>query len=105
MRLEGWHLIIIIAIAILLFGAPKLPGLARSLGQSLRIFKSEVRQMKEDGNDTDGGKPPLVSDHHDTDAPQGTGSAQTADSDQVPGRSDEPGTVPGGSVPTSSRTL
>ncbi|WP_313814621.1 Sec-independent protein translocase subunit TatA [Glutamicibacter sp.] len=46
--LQGWHLVIIIVLALLLFGAPKLPGLARSMGQSLRIFKSEVRQMKED---------------------------------------------------------
>lgn len=48
MGLQGWHLIIIIVLALLLFGAPKLPGLARSMGQSLRIFKSEVRQMKDD---------------------------------------------------------
>lgn len=47
--LSGWHLLIIILIILLLFGAPKLPGLARSLGQSMRIFKSEVKQMKEDG--------------------------------------------------------
>jgi len=46
--LQGWHLVIIIVLALLLFGAPKLPGLARSMGQSLRIFKSEVRQMKDD---------------------------------------------------------
>lgn len=46
--LQGWHLVIIIVLALLLFGAPKLPGLARSVGQSLRIFKSEVRQMKDD---------------------------------------------------------
>lgn len=50
MRPEGWHIVIIIVIAIVLFGAPKLPGLARSVGQSLRIFKSEVRQMKEDSD-------------------------------------------------------
>lgn len=50
MRPEGWHIVIIVVIAIVLFGAPKLPGLARSVGQSLRIFKSEVRQMKEDTN-------------------------------------------------------
>ncbi len=47
-NLSGWHLLIIIAIVLLLFGAPKLPGLARSLGQSMRIFKSEVKQMKDD---------------------------------------------------------
>jgi sec-independent protein translocase protein TatA len=49
MRLEGWHLIIIIVLALVLFAAPKLPGMARSLGQSMRIFKSEVREMKKDG--------------------------------------------------------
>lgn len=49
MRLEGWHLIIIIVLALVLFAAPKLPGMARSLGQSMRIFKSEVREMKNDG--------------------------------------------------------
>ncbi|MCC3271467.1 Sec-independent protein translocase subunit TatA [Arthrobacter zhangbolii] len=48
MRLEGWQIIVIVVLAILLFGAPKLPGLARSVGQSLRIFKSEVRQMKDE---------------------------------------------------------
>ncbi|MCC9145438.1 MULTISPECIES: Sec-independent protein translocase subunit TatA [unclassified Arthrobacter] len=51
MRLEGWQIIVIVVLALLLFGAPKLPGLARSLGQSLRIFKSEVRQMKDDDKD------------------------------------------------------
>lgn len=53
MRLEGWHIVIIIVLAIVLFGAPKLPGLARSVGQSLRIFKSEVKQMKDENNSGD----------------------------------------------------
>lgn len=59
MRLEGWHLIIIIVLALVLFAAPKLPGMARSLGQSMRIFKSEVREMKNDGKteSTDGTGP------------------------------------------------
>lgn len=47
--LQGWQLVIIIAIALLLFAAPKLPAMARNLGQSMRIFKSEVKQMKDDG--------------------------------------------------------
>lgn len=49
--IQGWHLVIIIVLALLLFGAPKLPGMARSMGQSLRIFKSEVRKMKDDDED------------------------------------------------------
>jgi sec-independent protein translocase protein TatA len=42
-NLSGWHGLIIVVLIILLFGAPKLPGLARSLGQSLKIFKAEVK--------------------------------------------------------------
>lgn len=42
------HLIILLVIIILLFGAPKLPGMARSLGQSMRIFKSEMDGLKND---------------------------------------------------------
>jgi sec-independent protein translocase protein TatA len=51
--LTGWHLLIILAIILLLFGAPKLPALARSIGQSMRIFKGEVDEMKKDGDDAD----------------------------------------------------
>lgn len=47
-NLTGWHMVIILAIVLLLFGAPKLPGLARSVGQSMRIFKSEVKTLQDD---------------------------------------------------------
>ena len=40
------HLIIILVIILLLFGAPKLPGLARSVGQSMKIFRSEIKSDK-----------------------------------------------------------
>lgn len=46
-NLGGWHLIVILFIILLLFGAPKLPGLAKSLGQSMRILKKEVRPENE----------------------------------------------------------
>jgi len=42
-NLNGWHAAIIIAVILLLFGAPKIPMLARSLGQSMRILKTEIR--------------------------------------------------------------
>lgn len=45
----GWHALIILVVILLLFGAPKLPALARSLGQSMKILKSEVRPDKEEG--------------------------------------------------------
>lgn len=42
-NLTGWHAIIILVVILLLFGAPKLPALARSLGQSMKILKSEIK--------------------------------------------------------------
>lgn len=40
------EILIILAIVLLLFGANKLPELARSMGRSARIFKSEVKEMR-----------------------------------------------------------
>lgn len=45
----GWtELLIILFVVLLLFGANKLPDLARSMGRSARIFKSEVKEMRND---------------------------------------------------------
>ncbi|MGN8025746.1 Sec-independent protein translocase subunit TatA [Microbacterium sp. 22242] len=46
--LNGWHLVIILAVILLLFGAAKLPALAKSMGQSARVFKGEMKAMKEE---------------------------------------------------------
>ena len=43
MRLQGWEWIIILAIVLLLWGGPKLPGLAKSLAQSIRVFRKEIK--------------------------------------------------------------
>lgn len=44
--LQPWHWVIVIAVFVLLFGAKKLPDAARSLGKSMRIFKSEIKEMQ-----------------------------------------------------------
>jgi sec-independent protein translocase protein TatA len=46
----GWEWLIILAIVILVFGAAKLPELARGTGQALRIFKAETKGLR-DGDD------------------------------------------------------
>ena len=46
-NLTGWHAIIILVIVLLLFGSTKLPALAKSVGQSMKIFKTEIRDAKE----------------------------------------------------------
>lgn len=56
MRLQGWEWIIILVIVMLLWGGPKLPGLAKSLAQSLRIFKKEIKN-DEPTNSGEGTKP------------------------------------------------
>jgi sec-independent protein translocase protein TatA len=49
-NLTGWHFLILLVVILLLFGAPKLPGLAKSLGQSLKIFKSEMKTDESNGS-------------------------------------------------------
>src|SRR5690625_6758139 len=50
-NLTGWHALIILAIVILVFGATKLPALAKSLGQSVRILKDETAEKRPSGPD------------------------------------------------------
>ncbi len=45
-NLTGWHALIILGIVILIFGAAKLPALARSVGQSMRILKAEAQTIR-----------------------------------------------------------
>ena len=55
---EPSHILLLLLVVIILFGAKRLPDSARSLGKSLRIFKGEMKEMKKDGDekkdDTDG---------------------------------------------------
>ena len=46
--LKPWHIIVLVVVLILLFGAKRLPDAARSLGRSLRIIKAETRGLADD---------------------------------------------------------
>jgi len=48
--MSPWHWAIVLIVLGLLFGSKKLPDAARGLGRSLRIFKSEMSQMQNDGS-------------------------------------------------------
>ena len=54
-ELSPWHLLILAAVVLVLFGAKRLPDSARSLGRAMRIFKSETRGLH-DGDEADGGQ-------------------------------------------------
>lgn len=47
-QLGAPEIILILVVLVLLFGAKRLPDAARSLGRSMRIFKSEVKEMRTD---------------------------------------------------------
>ena len=46
--LSPWHWAIVLLVLVLLFGSKRLPDAARGLGRSLRIFKSEVSELRQD---------------------------------------------------------
>ena len=43
----GWEWLIIIGVLVLLFGAKRLPEMARSVGQSARVFKGEMKGLRD----------------------------------------------------------
>ncbi|MDF3144699.1 MULTISPECIES: Sec-independent protein translocase subunit TatA [unclassified Streptomyces] len=61
-RLGAPEIILILVVIILLFGAKKLPDMARSLGKSARILKSEAKAMKDEGKTTAPADPPNNTD-------------------------------------------
>ncbi len=65
-NLGGWELVILIGILVLLFGAKRLPDMARSIGQSARVFKGEMKGMKDDGpkSETPADKPGTAQPAH-----------------------------------------
>lgn len=54
---EPSHILLLLLVLVLLFGAKRLPDSARSLGKSMRIFKGELKEMKDESS-KDGDKNP-----------------------------------------------
>jgi sec-independent protein translocase protein TatA len=58
--LTGWHFLIILVVVLLLFGATKLPALAKSVGQSAKIFRNEMKSEEPAKNAADAVSTPTV---------------------------------------------
>jgi TatA/E family protein of Tat protein translocase len=52
---EPSHILLLLLVLVILFGAKRLPDSAKSLGKSMRIFKSEMKEMKDESIDPDKG--------------------------------------------------
>jgi sec-independent protein translocase protein TatA len=46
--LQPWHLLVLLLIVVVLFGAKRLPDAARSVGKSMKIFKAETKGLRSD---------------------------------------------------------
>jgi sec-independent protein translocase protein TatA len=81
------ELLIVLAIVILIFGASKLPELARGSGRALRIFKAETKGLRDDDDPaapTTPGAPPTTAPREITDreaAPPPAAPAATPERD------------------------
>lgn len=59
--LNGWEIVAILAVVLILFGAKKLPELAKGLGQGIKEFKKSSREIQDEINqaiDVDAPPPP-----------------------------------------------
>lgn len=45
---KAWHIIVLIVVFVLLFGASKLPEIAKNLGKSAKVLKKEMKELTED---------------------------------------------------------
>ena len=61
----GWEVILILAVVLILFGAKKLPDLAKGLGTGIKEFKKATREVTDEiqnaGNETTAPKAPPAS--------------------------------------------
>jgi sec-independent protein translocase protein TatA len=49
---EPSHILLLLLVLVILFGAKRLPDSARSLARSMRIFKSEMKEINQDEKKT-----------------------------------------------------
>ena len=66
-----WIWVVLITLVIVLFGASKLPEITRNLGKSMKIFKQEVRDLRDDTDMSSTGSttPPVVEGNTSTTPP------------------------------------
>lgn len=83
--LQPWHWIVLLVVVLLLFGSSRLPGLAKSVGQSMKIFKKEVKELRDDKPDDADGNAADNAPGAPTRSTTGSTTSSTTSSDSVPG--------------------
>lgn len=87
--MQPWHWIVLLVVVLLLFGSTRLPGLAKSVGQSMKIFKKEIKDLRDDGSDTADGRDGKAADNRPggatTSTTGSTAGPASSGTDDVPG--------------------
>ena len=95
-ELSPWHLLILAAVVLVLFGAKRLPDSARSLGKAMRIFKAETSGLR-DGDKKDEDQPAAA-------APQSLPAPAPPSAAAAARPADDGTTVSGGPLSDAQRT-
>lgn len=74
--IQPWHIALLLVAALVIFGSKRLPDAARGLGRSLRIFKSEMKEMQSEGKPAQPAAQPLP-------AGQSSQTARAGEADSV----------------------
>ncbi len=61
-RIGMWELLLILAIALIIFGPKKLPEMGKALGETLQQFKSATKKLREDLEDDESAEDPKSTD-------------------------------------------
>jgi sec-independent protein translocase protein TatA len=81
-------IVVLILLVVLLFGSKRLPDMAKSVGQSLKIFKKEVKELREDVDVPLDGTPaapaPTAAAPVQNTTSTGTGTVPSAQDDATP---------------------
>ena len=79
--LNGWEILLLLLLFLVVFGAKKLPELAKGLGQGIREFKKSTREVQDElqsAMDTDAPPPPPRPQKLPTETQPRTSQNQTA---------------------------
>lgn len=75
--LNGWEIVLILAVVLVLFGAKKLPELARGLGQGIKEFKKSTREVTDELQSVMDEPPPPPTRRIPEQTPEATASASS----------------------------
>ncbi|TFH53942.1 twin-arginine translocase TatA/TatE family subunit [Actinomyces viscosus] len=48
MRFQLWHMIVLLVLVLVVFGSSRLPDIAKSVGQSMKVFKKEIKELRDE---------------------------------------------------------